>query len=548
MGLDLIKKTGEFIGLDIGTSSVKVVRLQSDAKGFGILDFDLREVSAKIQEDKTLLGLKQIIQDIFKETTSTNKRVNSLISGPGVITRRILIPPMPQEELLGAIKWAIKDQVPFDLDKSTIEFQVTGEITDADGIKKKEIVAVVVNEDILKKHISLIKDLGLEFQSISVLSFSLLNLVNIDDRIKSNQITALIDIGADRTEIVLFKGKQLQFVRQITTAAGTITQALTGVIVSFPEKIELEYPEAEKIKRVYGIPSEDTNIIIDKKIPLSKIAVLMRPVLERLVNEIKRSLDYYRQEFKEEKVDRIILCGGGARLKRLDEFLAKGLDIKVEVISMPNNIYCDPSKESQFREELASLSVGLGLALGKGAGFNLLPSELKTEVKQIRAVEKNALRIISLVVVAIFILSFIWMNVKFKAFKKQYASLSSYWALLDKTAASRHSLDNRKLLFDEIISDEPNLSGTLKAISDIMPRTAELNYLKLDKEKEEFYLKGIVITTESNTEVVLADFLLSLEASAYFTKATLISSAKTDAYNLPALEFELVVKLAKGKK
>ena len=546
--MDLIKKTGEFIGLDIGTSSVKVVRLQSDAKGFSILDFDLREVPAKIQEDKTLLGLKQIIQDIFKEASSTNKKVNSLISGPGVITRRILIPPMPQEELLGAIKWAIKDQVPFDLDKSTIEFQVTGEITDADGIKKKEIVAVVVNEDILKKHISLIKDLGLEFQSISVLSFSLLNLVNIDERIKSNQITALIDIGADRTEIVLFKGKQLQFVRQITTAAGTITQALTGVIVSFPEKIELDYPEAEKIKRVYGIPAEDTNIIIDKKIPLSKIAVLMRPVLERLVNEIKRSLDYYRQEFKEEKVDRIILCGGGARLKRLDEFLAKGLDIKVEVITMPNNIYCDPSKESQFREELASLSVGLGLALGKGAGLNLLPSELKTEVKQIRAVEKSALRIISLVVVAIFILSFIWMNVKFMAFKRQYASLSSYWALLDKTTASRHSLDNRKLLFDEIISDEPNLSGALKAIGDIMPRTAELNYLKLDKEKEEFYLKGVVITTESNTEVVLADFLLSLESSAYFTKATLISSAKTDAYNLPAIEFELLVKLAKGKK
>lgn len=277
--------------------------------------------------------------------------------------------------------------------------------------------------------------------------------------------------------------------------------------------------------------------------------MLMRPVLERLLNEIKRSLDYYRQEFKQERIDRLILCGGGARLKKLDEFLAKGLsDIKVELISMPKSIYCEPVNQDKFKELLPSLAVALGLALGKGEGLNFLPKELRAQVKQIREIEKSTLRVISVVISVVFIFSLLWMNQKMNTFKRHLVSLSQYWSMLEKITEARRSLDKRKLLYDEIIVDQPDLYGILKSISDIIPKTAELNSLVLNQEKRELDLKGMLITTEYTTEMMLADFLLSLEGAPYFTKATLISSSKTEKLQLPAAEFELVVNLAKSKK
>ncbi|MFH1202118.1 MAG: type IV pilus assembly protein PilM [Candidatus Omnitrophota bacterium] len=547
--LDLIKKSSEFIGLDIGTSSIKLVRLKAEGDNFTVLDFSLHEIPAKVQETKDLAALKTIIQDIFKEKGLAYKGVNSMVSGVGLAVKRTLVPDMSREELLGAIKWALKDQVPFDLDKSSIEFEITGEAIGIDGIKKKEVMVVAVNEDSLKRHITLIKESGLESQGVSVLSYAISNFVKIDNSIRPNQISALIDIGADKTEIMFFKGKQLQFVRQITTAANTITRALTGVVVSFPDKIELSFDEAEKIKRTHGIPEEDARMLSDSKIPPSKILMLMRPVLERLLNEIKRSLDYYRQEFKQERIDRLILCGGGARLKKLDEFLAKGLsDIKVELISMPKSIYCEPVNQDKFKELLPSLAVALGLALGKGEGLNFLPKELRAQVKQIREIEKSTLRVISVVISVVFIFSLLWMNQKMNTFKRHLVSLSQYWSMLEKITEARRSLDKRKLLYDEIIVDQPDLYGILKSISDIIPKTAELNSLVLNQEKRELDLKGMLITTEYTTEMMLADFLLSLEGAPYFTKATLISSSKTEKLQLPAAEFELVVNLAKSKK
>ena len=112
--------------------------------------------------------------------------------------------------------------------------------------------------------------------------------------------------------------------------------------------------EQRRIKQEMGIPSEPSQERIgDKSASLSKISFLVRPVLERLSAEIGRSLDYYRSQFNEERIDRLLLTGGGANLKNIVSHLAGELRLPVEHFNPLSKILFDSKKvDTQFLNQI----------------------------------------------------------------------------------------------------------------------------------------------------------------------------------------------------
>jgi len=365
----------ETIGLDIGSHSIKLVSLKMTSKGPFLTCMGMKEIppgTDKEDVDK----LSQILNALFKEVGLKTKKVRMTVSGSGVQIKRISIPSLPKAELKEAVRWEIKDHLPFPVETAQIDFHILNEYVE-DNVKKLDLIVVACPRNLIDRTLSIAERAGLQPIHLDVASFALWNTLSAWDRIKKEETVALIDMGAEKTGIYIFKDGILQFSREVTPGGADITRALMEGIGSAGEA-QLIYERSEKIKQEIGIPSEPSQEgMSDKSASLSKLSFLVRPVLERLAAEIGRSLDYYRSQFNEERIDRILLTGGGANLKNIVSYLANDLRLPVEHFNPLKKIFFDSKKiDAQLLDQVGSaFTIAVGLGFTEPKRIELLPAE-----------------------------------------------------------------------------------------------------------------------------------------------------------------------------
>ena len=153
-----------------------------------------------------------------------------------------------------AVRWEIKDHLPFPVETAQIDFHILNEFVE-DNVKKLDLITVACPKHLIDRTLSIAEGAGLQPIHLDVGPFALWNTLLAWDRIKKEETVALIDLGAEKTGIYLFKDGILQFSREVTPAGADITRAIMEGIGSAGEP-ELLYERAEKIKQEIGIPSE----------------------------------------------------------------------------------------------------------------------------------------------------------------------------------------------------------------------------------------------------------------------------------------------------
>ncbi|MBI5969273.1 MAG: pilus assembly protein PilM [Deltaproteobacteria bacterium] len=292
---------------------------------------------------------------------------------------RITIPLMPKGELKEALRWEIKGHLPVSIESVQTDFHILHEFVEK-GVKKLEVIAVACPHHLIDRVLSIAKGAGLKPTHLDIGAFAFWNVLLAFDGLGKEEVVALVDLGAEKTGVHLFKDGILQFSREITPAGADITRAIMEGIES-EEEPYLLYQRAEKIKEEMGIPDKAFQERIDNKtINLSKIPFFVRPVLERLAAEIKRSLDYYRNQFHVERIDRLLLTGGGANLKNITAYLADELRLPVEEFCPFRDLLYDPKKmDEQAVQNLDPMSpmltIATGVALPALKRIELLPAK-----------------------------------------------------------------------------------------------------------------------------------------------------------------------------
>lgn len=536
------KATKILIGIDIGEHSIKAVKLERTGSEARILDFAIRE-TVRTPEGKIDPSL---IKNCLTQIGSEGAEVHSVVSGQDVVVKHAIVPFMPKEELRDAVRWSLKESVNFNLEESALDFQILGSVTGTDGIKRNEVLAVAVNKDLIDKNVKLLQDAGVEPALISITHFALANFLAQNERLMSGKTNVLLDIGFKTTTILIFKGTTLEFIRKITSAGDSFTKALSGVIVTFPQKIELDAVKAEAVKIKCGIPAKAELTTIYQDIPLTQISVLMRPVLERLLTDIRGSFKYFRDEFHVETIDQIFLSGGGARLKNLVDFVKDGLGgIPTALASLPSNITSQVPEEKHFSDALPELAVSIGVCLAKDDAINLIPRSVK--IQKTIGMQQKILQFAAIAIFIIMAFTMIRMKLAADRYQKMLTAYNDYYSSLIKLRTLRDSVMQRQKFYNEIIGQEPNLFIYLKELSRVVPRSVEFEHIKLDRQGGLFLIKGLAYTSDKSAENGLAAFLLDLENSGYFSDVNLMSTKKEAGEKLEFIRFELTVKLTKIK-
>ena len=559
----LVRNIQPLIGLDIGTTAVKIIILKEGTNGMAVVDYRIEEfpLSTEKKENVPLEMTLEVLRKSLNEINIKKHKIISVISGQRVSVRRVMVPNMPKEELLEAIKWEAKEHIPFPVDNAVVDYQALGEVTDK-GVKKLELLVVAVEKFVIDQHLSLLQNVQIRPQSITVAPFALREILKRNDYLKEGESLAVVNTGAEATTINIFFGENLVFNREIPLGGNTITRSMVGTLISDSGQVELDINQADILKKDWGIPDDKNPQQLTPEINSMQIAPLVRPVLERLANEIRRSLDYYREESRGKRVIKVVLLGGNAELKGLPEFLKIALGMEVEITQPLRNLQIEMSDEKKRELEQLSprLSIAVGAALTETKGINLLPLELKEQATKTARSAMTA--VIGFLMVFIFGMVYASLYMQLRTYQKIVASNQTALNDIKQQVAQAYELQQlkekmtaRQTLINSLMLGDTKWVEVLKAISNLTPGKITLEEVTFAKEKENLAamppvpvaspgnsgaapapvteiklpllnIKGMVMLGGDRPEAVLALFMQALEKSSYFMDTDLISLQK----------------------
>jgi cell division ATPase FtsA len=318
--------------------------------------------------------------------------------------------------------------------------------------------------------------------------------------------------------------------------------ALTGMIRAGERDIELNTAQAEKLKREHGISSVKDRGKTGEGIPLSQLAVRIRPVLEKLETEISRSRDYYSFQFQGETITRLLLAGGGAQLKGIETFFADRFDVRVGFLDplAPIVIEDSPAFSEVEAANRPDLTTVVGLALPFTERFNLLPVDLQPHRKRwsVRApVAYATLGLLLLIPLG----QYGWQNQRRISTLSQ--AVNAKRSVYERLKVKNSQLDTKLERLPSLDFRVPQVAAALRLISQTIPEDIALTNMDVGKGEEsnrfEVKLRGLIYGRIEEALPLVTKFMEELEKAPIFSNVQLGSAGDGEAPKPAVLAFEI---------
>ena len=348
----------EFFGLDLSDESFKFVQLKKVGVGFDMSSFGSRPIKKEIiirgeikKEDELVEILKAGLSDPEKGKLTTKYVVCSLPEEHSFI-RVLQLPKMSIDEVTEAIKWEIEQNIPLGIDEVYFDWQIINN-TDI-KLDHQDILIAAIPRTVVDPYVSVLRKSGLIPIAMEVESISIVRSVIKD--LLTNSPELVVDIGATRTNFIIFSGRSLRFSSSVSTAGNKMMEAIA-------KEFGVSEEEAKKIFYKIGLDSEED--------PEGRVKKVLMPILKELSDQIENYVSFYSSHLlhdhavKRKNIEKILLSGGVANLAGITAYLSSALKISVEPANPWTNILKEPLNEVPDMSFDKSLryTTALGLAL-----------------------------------------------------------------------------------------------------------------------------------------------------------------------------------------
>ncbi len=343
----LFKKSKNLVGLDIGSSSVKLVELK-DAKGGGyrLVKTGIEPLSPEAIVDGAIMDASLVVDTVNRVISSLSVRNNDFatsLSGHSVIIKKISLPAMSSEELAESIRWEAEQYVPFDINDVNLDYVVL-----EPGGETMDVLLVAVKKDKIGDYTSVITQAGKTPILVDVDAFAVQNAFEVNYPIEPGRVVALVNIGASVTNVNILSGGNTIFWRDISFGGNQYTDAIQ-------KQLSLGFEQADALKR--GEPAGEHS--------LQEILPILRSVSDDLAQELQKTFDFFGATTSTEKIDQLFIAGGCSRVVNLDRQLKDRFGMPVEIMNPFRQIDVSSSAVSAqwLNENAPTLAVAVGLAL-----------------------------------------------------------------------------------------------------------------------------------------------------------------------------------------
>ncbi|MBE7493249.1 MAG: type IV pilus assembly protein PilM [Planctomycetes bacterium] len=349
-------------GIELGTSSVKAVKLSGDGGGVSLETFNIISLSdyglgSGVSREEALAGALASLR--VAEGIKKGEQVFVSLTGQNALGRIISLPPVPKDRVRETIQNEARSQIPIKLEEAVWDYQI---IEDSEGEDELKVNLYAAKKEVVQQLLDACDSAGLQITGMQVAPLGIYNYIKyeFDDAVADSCVA--IDIGADNTDVVLIDG-QKTYVRVVPVAGNEITKALRA-------RFKLSVEDAEKLKR-NAAKSKDAAAVFEA----------MKPPLKDMVGEIYRAVGFYKNQNEAANISKLVMMGNGSKLLNIKKFFEQQLQYEVHKVEAPQRVTLSRNVDpGEVQNTIQSLTVAIGLAL-QGLGvdgvntINLLPPE-----------------------------------------------------------------------------------------------------------------------------------------------------------------------------
>lgn len=355
----------EVVGLDIGSSRVKLIQLRKDNGGYVVTAAGITEIAASEGSNKRrrINTLSAIHQCLELAGIKTDLAVCG-VSGPDVAVRHFEFPPLPSEEIEAAVSLEASQVCPFNAGDGAIDYQLM-----SDGDDKTRGVLVAATNALVKSKVQLAKEAHLKCVLIDVDGLALLNCFNeLGSESEKPQtgpvrnktfepsappmagisngtrrMIAILNVGGPCTTLAIMGDNGWPFIRDMTHAGDDIVKQLATEndmsVEAAKEMLSSDSP-AEQIEHYDSLKNACQKLIVD----------------------VAESLRYYVAQEKSTLVDKIFVCGGFAPAKGFVELLSSQLPVEAVLWNPFDKIRLQGGQ--RYKDILAKTGPAMAVAAG----------------------------------------------------------------------------------------------------------------------------------------------------------------------------------------
>jgi type IV pilus assembly protein PilM len=339
------------LGLDIGSSSVKLVHLREGKRGYTLLAWGEAPLPPEAVVDNQLMNSSAIVQAIRELVAQQKIKVKDVaigVRGHSVIIKRISMPVMSQEDLDESIQWEAEQYIPFDVKDVHIDTQILTPQGDAAG--QMDVLLVAAKKDMINDFTAVCAEAGLTATVVDVDAFAVQNAFEANYPQAPGQPVVLINVGAAVTNINIVNNGLATFTRDITVGGNAFTEEIQ-------KQLNISAEEAEALK-VGG--HGETDAVVPQEVER-----VIQGVADQMGGEIQRSLDFHAATAPDVHPVRVYLSGGTARIPALFKVIEQRAGVPVEILNPFKNIEVDNRKfdPAVIMNAAPAAAVAVGLAL-----------------------------------------------------------------------------------------------------------------------------------------------------------------------------------------
>jgi type IV pilus assembly protein PilM len=337
------------VGLDIGSSAVKAVVLRRGRAGWSLVTAGEAPIPEGSLQDGTAsepTAVSEAVSGLLDSMRLRRAKVAAALSGHSVIVKRLSLPSMSQAELAEAIPWEAEQYIPFDLSEVQLDYQVinSGEATKS----ALDVLLVAAKRDRIDDRAGIIAQTGRKPVVLDIEAFALANAYRMNYPERNDPLAALVHVGRAVTIVCLLEHGQPAFTRDIAIGGQIHLDAIVR---------ELGHAGMDELAARRILHGQFPNDVTP-----DQVASVLREASSQLVQEVRKTVDFYRATAPVEKLSRIVVSGGAYQAVGLVDLFASEFGAPVDVFD-PFRRIARPSRAGGADATGPAYAVAVGLAM-----------------------------------------------------------------------------------------------------------------------------------------------------------------------------------------
>lgn len=334
-------------GLDIGATSLKLVWLEGHINAYTLKAALIEPSPTKGMLSESPLDeeeMAQSIAKIVKDAGINSKAVNLALPENQVYTKVLDMPVLSDRELSSAIYWEAEQYIPVPLANITLVWNILKKPQSPNTSEKMQVLMVGAPTMLINKYQKIIGMAGLEVNSMETEILATIRSLVLGENFPTSLV---VNIGAISTSFAIIRNGIMVFTYSMSVGGVAINRAIAT-------DFGLSQQQAEEYKRVYGVSGKTLG---------GKIGRATEPILNSILSEIKKSIAFYSQKYKEDApIRQILLSGGTAKLPGIELFFVNNSGIET-AIANPWKVLSSQKVPKAVLNNASDYTIAVGLAM-----------------------------------------------------------------------------------------------------------------------------------------------------------------------------------------